>query len=82
MANLLVRDSTKQNPTVLTMDTHWQIIAQLKTQNKITTGLMHLKFSLAFILTHTHKKKNQQIVKYLHDLRLGAKKYDWWVRYD
>lgn len=61
-ANHLVKDPTKQKPTMLTKNTQGQIIAQPKTQYRITT-IEHwtdafLIFSVC-ILKHTHKKLNK-----------------------
>lgn len=50
------------------------IIAQPETQNKITTIERWTDVFLIFlsIYTNAHSQKTQQIVKYLHDVRLGA----------
>lgn len=63
---------------MLTMDTQRQIIAQPKTQNKVTTKVCWTDAFLIFlgVYTNAHPQKSQQIAKYLHDIR------NWWVTYD
>lgn len=59
---------------MLTMDTQRQIIAQPKTQNKVTTKVCWTDAFLIFlgVYTNAHPQKSQQLAKYLHDIRLGA----------
>ena len=84
LANLLVRDPAKQNSSLLMLDSQGQIISKPKSPNKITSierwSDAFLIFVSIFILAHPDK--TLQLLKYMHDVRLGAEKSNGWVTYD
>ncbi|XP_062618517.1 uncharacterized protein LOC134280106 [Saccostrea cucullata] len=83
-ANLLVRDPSKFQLSALTMNAQGHIIAQPKNANKITSIEKWTDAFLIFssIFLAAHPSKTQQLLKYLHDVRLGAEKSQGWVTYD
>ncbi|XP_061188703.1 uncharacterized protein LOC133196870 [Saccostrea echinata] len=84
LALLLVRDPSKLQVSTLSMDAQGQIIAQPKNTNKITSIDKWTDAFLIFasIYLTAHPNKTQQLLKYLHDVRLGAEKSQGWVTYD
>ena len=85
LGTLLVRDPTNAHATsTLTIDAQGNIISQPKPTTRITsiekwTDAFLIYFS---IYTAVHPLRSQQLIKYMHDVRLGAQNSNGWVSYD
>ena len=66
------------------MDTEGQLVAQFKSVAKIDSidNWTEAFLILASIYLESHPNKTQQILKYMHDIRLDAKTPKGWVVYD
>ncbi|XP_078331937.1 uncharacterized protein LOC111128733 isoform X2 [Crassostrea virginica] len=81
---LLVRDPTKSQASTLSLDTQGQLVAQPKSLAKIasTDNWTEAFLIFASIYLEAHPDRTQQILKYMHDIRLGAETSKGWVVYD
>ena len=82
---LLVRDPTNAQPTsTLTIDPQGNIVTQPKQPSKIRSIDRWTDAFLIYcsIYTTVHPHRMQQLLKYMHDIRLGAQKSNGWATYD
>jgi hypothetical protein len=85
LSNLLVRNSDHQAQiaSILSVDKKGQIISQPKQAKQITTIERWTDAFILFIAIYSaaHPEKYLQILKYMHDVRLGAEKSQGWLNY-
>lgn len=82
--SLLVRDPTKTQSSTLSVDSQGQLVVHPKQTNTISSVDNWTDAFLIFasIYLQAHPNKTQQMLKYMHDIRLGAEKAIGWVTYD
>lgn len=76
LGSLLVRDPTKTQSSTLSVDAQGQLVAHPKQTHKISSVDNWTDAFLIFssIYLEAHPNKTQQMLKYMHDIRLGAEK--------
>lgn len=84
LGSLLVRDPTKSQSSTLTLDAQGQLVTQPKPTSKISNVKNWTDAFLIYasIYLEAHPSRMQQLLKYMHDIRLGAEKAVGWVTYD